>query len=171
MKNHRFRGYTLIELSITMTVGSALLILSVGLIHQAMRYHSVTRDREAEHRTLDRLSSDFRRDTHLATHAKLRSSQELELFSNEQTVVRFRANEREITKENIQDGQLIHKESYELKRPIVGVFSVLSKPTMICLSIQSTNTSVGTKLAPQRQFTAALGRLVKHHTAEVTDDP
>ena len=45
MSRKRYAGYTLIELSITMTVGSTLMILSVGLIHQAMRYHSVTRDR------------------------------------------------------------------------------------------------------------------------------
>ena len=50
-------GFTLIELSITMTIGSFLLVLSVGLIHQVMRFNSVTQNRAFEHRVLDRLCS------------------------------------------------------------------------------------------------------------------
>lgn len=58
-------AHTLVELVVSMTVGSALMVLAVGLLHQSLSLASTARTRANQFRTLDRLAQDFRRDAHL----------------------------------------------------------------------------------------------------------
>ncbi|MEC8474486.1 MAG: hypothetical protein VXZ38_07550 [Planctomycetota bacterium] len=170
MSRTRYAGYTLIELSITMTVGSTLMILSVGLIHQAMRYHSVTRDRSLEHRLMDRFSGDFRPDIHRAKSAEVKSDGELELTYHDQTIIRFAAEEDFIERTLFLDGKVIRKETYQFRRAITCKFVIQSDLNQVGLTIQSGSTGQIMSSAPKREFKAVLGRLLQHQTARVNND-
>lgn len=163
-------GYTLIELSVSMTIGSALLILSVSLVHQVMRYQSVTRDREAEHRVFDRLGSEFRRDVHRATSANLVSPREIEFLYDDNTQVRFQANEKSIIKTKRDNDKVVQTESYEFNRSIVSEMSISGEPEQVSLSVGSQNSIIGNNLVPQRRITATLSRLIRLQQAEVIDE-
>ena len=47
------RGSSLIEMMVVMTVGSTLLVLALGWIHQSFRLASLIRDRERHHQRSD----------------------------------------------------------------------------------------------------------------------
>lgn len=170
MSRKHYAGYTLIELSITMTVGSTLMILSVGLIHQAMRYHSVTRDRSLEHRLLDRFSGEFRRDIHRAKSAEVKSDGGLELTYNDQTIIRFAAEEDFVERTQLSDGKVIRKETYQFRRAINCQFVIQSDLNQVGLTIQSDTTGQIMNSAPKREFKAVLGRLLQYQAAEVNND-
>ena len=171
MKNKMVRrGYTLIELSISMTVGSTLLILSAGLIHQAMRYHSVTRDRAHEHQMLDRLGGDLRHDVHRAIAARLTAADEVQLKYDGNRFIHYKINRHWVEKTHVQANRTTRMESYSFKRPIVGSFELLESPQLVSLTIQSPEEIQGTRKATPRRISASLSRLARHEIGEVSDE-
>ncbi len=82
-------AHTLVELVVSMTVGSALMVLAVGLLHQSLSLASTARTRANQFRTLDRLAQDFRRDAHLATSVVTPDAQRLELTTEDGGVIRY----------------------------------------------------------------------------------
>jgi prepilin-type N-terminal cleavage/methylation domain-containing protein len=65
MNAQRYRnGFTMVELMITMSAASALMVLAIGLVHRAMLLESRGQQRADTHRTATRLSNQFRRDIH-----------------------------------------------------------------------------------------------------------
>ncbi|MCH1497141.1 MAG: prepilin-type N-terminal cleavage/methylation domain-containing protein [Rubripirellula sp.] len=171
MKNKMVRqGYTLIELSISMTVGSTLLILSAGLIHQVMRYHSVTRDRAHEHQILDRLGGDLRHDIHRAIAAQLKAANEVELEYDGNRFIHYKVNRYSVEKTHAQANRTTRMESYTFKRPIVGSFELLESPQLVSLTIQSPEEIQGTRKATPRRISASLSRVARHEIGEVSDE-
>lgn len=164
------RGYTLIELSISMTVGSTLLILSAGLIHQVMRYHSVTRDRALEHQVLERLGGDLRRDIHLAMDAELKATDVVQLQYEGDHFIHWKIENHSIEKMHVEGNRKIRMESYTFKRPITGVFDLLESPPQVSLTIQSPDQIHGTKKGTPRRISASLSRLARHERGEVVDE-
>ena len=67
MRNHR--GYSLVELLVTMSVSTVLLGLATGVIHRTMRAESISQDRADLHRVALRLSTALRQDIHRASAA------------------------------------------------------------------------------------------------------
>ncbi len=163
-------GFTLIELSITMTIGSFLLVLSVGLIHQVMRFNSVTQNRAFEHRVLDRLCSDFRRDVHQATKVEILSKSEFKLFYPNEKVVRYTAPEDKIQRQIIQTDGVERTESYEFKRSISVECTHQTEPELLSLTIAPGDTASIRHRVPQRSFSATLGRTKRHEQARVSDE-
>lgn len=65
------RAFTLVELLVSMSVGSTLLVLAIGMVHRAMTLETTARGRAATHRTALRLADQFRRDIHHASAVSL----------------------------------------------------------------------------------------------------
>lgn len=164
------QGYTLVELSVAMSVGSTLLILSISLIHQVMRYQSVTRNREVEHRLFDRLAGEFRRDVHRAKSANLISPNEIIFIYGDKTRTRFQTEEKRILKTRLNDGKIVQTESFEFARLITGEIRMTGDPAQISLSIHSPGSVIGTDLVPHRRFTATLSRLIDLQSGGFLDD-
>lgn len=72
-------GFTLTELLITMTAGSILMILAVGMVHQSMHLTSATRREADEHRSVSRLASQFRQDVRMADQVLIESASSVRL--------------------------------------------------------------------------------------------
>jgi Tfp pilus assembly protein FimT len=67
----RNAGSTLIEIIVTMSVASTLMLLATAWIHQSFFLASKTRQRSRHHDSLVRLSRQFREDTHAAQSVKV----------------------------------------------------------------------------------------------------
>ncbi|MDC0295581.1 hypothetical protein OAL35_01870 [bacterium] len=167
MRKQKCRGYTLIELSITMSVGFSLLMLSVGLVHQVMRFHSISKQRAAEHQTFDRLSQDFRSSVHLAISANLKSATEITLTQADQTLIKYSTKQDAIRRQNIVDGKVKWQEIYQFARPILSTFATNQNPQQVSLTVSSAKESVGIQIRQSRQFNAVLGRRLDHEKGEV----
>ena len=76
IKNRR-QAYTLIELAITMTVSSVLMVVSVSWIYQSMKFASRMRVRQANHESLLRIAGQFRDDVHEGVSLKMVSETDL----------------------------------------------------------------------------------------------
>lgn len=95
-----FRGFTLVEMLVTMTVSSTLLVMAVGMIHQTMTLHSQGRLRGDRQRTALRLARQFRHDIQRCHQVALQqdgATMNLEIQQPQPVTVTY----------TIQDGQIV----------------------------------------------------------------
>lgn len=167
------RGYTLIELCVTMSVGSGLMVLAVGLVHQSLTLASTARSRADQHRTFDRLTNDFRSDVHLATGADANDPQRLELRRDGGAIVRYEsvggdANRTRIRREQRVDGTVVRQEFYQFESSLVVAFEALEQPARLSVELSAESIPIGQSRIPSRQITAVLGRRLAHQRGEVS---
>ena len=85
----RSSAFTLIEMMLTMTMGSALMILSIGLVHQALSLSKLGKVRGDHDLTVNRLARQFRSDIHSAASLKAASTESLELSMADGTSITY----------------------------------------------------------------------------------
>lgn len=71
------RGSLLIEMITSMTSGSVILLLAIGLIHQSMHWSTRTQARTDQYRTLEHIARQWRRDAHSSSSITLVSDDEI----------------------------------------------------------------------------------------------
>lgn len=81
------RGFTLLELLVSISVGAVLMVVTVGWIHQSLKFSSLMKQRQRQHANLTRLAWQLRDD--------VRDSQSLSMAGENQLVLT--ANRMEIT--------------------------------------------------------------------------
>jgi type II secretory pathway component PulJ len=60
------KGSTLVELVLSMSAGSTVMLLAICLVHQTMTMTQISKHRSDHDRTLDQFAQCFRRDVHLS---------------------------------------------------------------------------------------------------------
>ena len=161
------RGYTLIELCVSMSVGSALMVLAIGLVHQTLSLSSVAKAHGDQHRALDRLAQDFRHDVHLAVAANLNEPAAVELEREDGAIIRYQADSLQIRREQRNDGTVQSREEYRFARPVAIQFEILKQPDRVTVNLRSDTDASQPQTAPARTLSAALGRRLAHQRAEV----
>ena len=86
----RRNGISLIETMIAVSASSLLLLLSIGLLHQAMRLSSKAKSRTDFHQSNMRLAAHFRGDVHQATNMVIAEDGSLILTLNASTSITYR---------------------------------------------------------------------------------
>ena len=79
----RRNGSTLVELVLSMSAGSAIMLLAISLVHQTMTLTEKSRHRSDNNRTLDQLAHHFRRDVHLAAEINVDANDTLSIKSTD----------------------------------------------------------------------------------------
>lgn len=161
------RGYTLIELCVSMSVGSSLMVLAVGLLHQTLSLSSVAKSHADQHRAMERLAQDFRHDVHLAVAANVDEPTAIDLEREDGSIIRYRADSLRIRREQQSDGKIQRREEYQFARPVAVQFEILAQPDRVAVNIRSATDAIGPQTAPARTLGAALGRRLAHQRAEV----
>ena len=92
------------------------------------------------------------------------------LTYNDQTIIRFAAEEDFVERTLLSDGKVIRKETYQFRRAINCQFVIQSDLNQVGLTIQSDTTGQIMNSAPKREFKAVLGRLLQYQAAEVNND-
>lgn len=167
------KAYTLIELCITMSIGSALMLLAIGLLHQSLSFASMARSQADFHRTLNRLARDFRNDVHLASSLDRENPQRIALTLNNGDVVQYEAehikpNDVRIRRQRFQNEAAIDLEEYRIGSPVVIEFLALDQPRQATVELKAHSDSIAADRIPPRQITAVLGRRIAHERAEVS---
>ena len=83
-------GITLVETIIAVSTSSMLLLLAIGVLHQAMRLSSKAKSRTEFHQSNMRLSAQFREDVHRATNTQLGADGSLTLMFTESETITYR---------------------------------------------------------------------------------
>ena len=159
------RGHTLVELIVTMSVGSTLLLLATGVVHRTMRFESVSRERGDVHRTAGRLSHDFRRDAHQAESLQLSDEADqpstMRLTLPDQDAVTYTVDKGMVLREQrLADGQ-VRREPYYLPPGYRATFARLFRPRRAVLTVEHDHGLVGEAPRTLVHVEAEVGRLLR----------
>ncbi len=92
-------GSTLVELVLSMSAGSAIMLLAISLVHQTMTLTKKSRHRSDNNRTLDQLAHHFRRDVHLAAEINVDANDTLSIKSTDGSQVTYQARNQTVVRE------------------------------------------------------------------------
>jgi hypothetical protein len=166
MRNRR--AHTLIELCVTMSVGSALMVTTVGLLHQSLSLASMARGRADAQRTVDRLANDFRHDVHLAAGITGSDAKQIELTRDDGAVIRYRADARRIQRLERSGDALVRQASYSFDQAIAIRFETIDAPRRAAIVLEPATLSDGPRRTPLHRITAVVGRRLAHQQGEVS---
>ena len=134
-------GISLIETMIAVSASSLLLLLSIGVLHQAMRLSSKAKSRTDFHQSNMRLASQFREDVHHATDMAIREDGSLFLTLNASTSITYRMESdarsvviREVKRSNDANYQ---QETFRLLDTAKCEFKIKDNPDRVTLELNS----------------------------------
>lgn len=160
-------GHTLIELCVTMSIGSSLMVVAIGLVHQSLTLASAARGRAAAHRVIDRLAHDMRRDVHVSNEAEAISPQQIDVSWEDGSVVQYRIVDHRVQRVQLDNGTPVRRNAYELGESVVATFRLLNQPPRVVLSLQPAAAVEGPQPSTAREISAVIGRRLAHQRAEV----
>ena len=109
---NRRRGFTLIQLLLTMSVAVVIMMVNVGWIHQTMKFASRMDQRQQTHQTLTRLAWDLRDDVHHSSSLSMDGEDRLVLELNDGTVVTYSISGTSLDLERNRDDETIQREAF-----------------------------------------------------------
>ena len=124
----RRHGSTLVELVLSMSAGSAVMLLAISLVHQAMALNEGSRHRSDHNRVLDQLAQRFRGDVHSAMDIDVDADNAMSIKSLDGSVVTYVAKNHSIVRERKKAVGGNEQERFVLADASAGVFQKLSSP-------------------------------------------
>jgi type II secretory pathway pseudopilin PulG len=164
----RRSAYTLVELTVVMSMGSTLLFVAVGLLHQAMTLASASQAQARQHRELDRLARQFRLDVHRAAECSVVPPLQLGLVMPDQSQVRYEVRDNRILRRQSIAGQSDSGDSFLLASGATANFELRGEPERAGLTVLARPHPAVDATRVDRQVVAVVGRLLAHETAAVT---
>jgi prepilin-type N-terminal cleavage/methylation domain-containing protein len=154
-------AYSLVELMVTMSIGSSLMLLAVGLVHQSFTLSSTAKSRIDHQRATDRLSHDFRQDVHRASEAIIDQPEQVELVRSDGVRIRYVADGSRVQREETLNGEVQRREAYRLSESLLATFQTVNQPRRLILQLSPTASNLPVT-TPARQVAAVLGRTLTH---------
>lgn len=137
----RRNGSTLVELVLSMSAGSAVMLLAISLVHQTMTLTEQSRHRSDNNRTLDQLAQHFRRDVHLAAEINVISSDTLTMKNSDGSQVTYKAQNQIVVRERKHASLENENERFVLADASSATFRWIPNPERASL-IVSTDTGL-----------------------------
>jgi len=163
MKNRR--AFTLIEMSVCISLGSILLTLAIGLVHRSMHNESSNRRTANVERTATRLSDQFRRDVHQAKNASLDGLDTKELVLVLELMgepnVTYRLEEHTIIREKQLDNRQTQREQFDFPDDHELEVGELNDPPRIVLTFRQDTGLAGISPSWKLHVEAVVGRFNK----------
>lgn len=136
-------GFTLTELLITLSAGSAITVLAVGMLHRSMQLTMMARRGAAEHHTIARLATQFRADVRRARQVQLDSDQQLQIWQPPYGNVRYQAENpnciRTIVMSADNEGGTVGHEDFQLQPGGRIRFELLEQPQRVVMIVSRGN--------------------------------
>jgi len=168
-RGNKQRGFTLVELMVTVSTASVLLMLATGVVHSTMRFESTSRQRAEVHRAAVRLSHDFRHDIHRANGFRIsdRADQPptIRLTLPEGSEVTYEVINQRVLREQRLDAQQVARETYDFPANYRVMFSQ-SEPRMAELTVEHHLQLVGVDPQTVVHVQAEVGRLLRLEKVE-----
>ena len=137
----RRNGISLIETMIAVSASSLLLLLSIGVVHQAMRLSSKAKSRTDFHKSNMRLASQFREDVHQATNIATAEDGSLILTSSASNSITYRMESglRQVVIREVKDSSdaNLQQEVFRMLDSAKCEFKILENPDGVTLKLNS----------------------------------
>ena len=133
----RRNGSTLVELVLSMSAGSAIMLLAISLVHQTMTLTEKSRHRSDNNRTLDQLAHHFRRDVHLAAEIDVVANDTLSIKSTDGSQVTYKTQNQIVVRERKYASQEKENERFVLADASSASFQSIPNPERASLIVSS----------------------------------
>jgi prepilin-type N-terminal cleavage/methylation domain-containing protein len=180
---NRHRAFTLVELLVTVCIGSSVMLASVTLVHRSFTLHRQASEELQHQLRVNRWTAQMRRDGCTSTAANLVSSQQLELTTADGQIITYSFREGHLWRERAvrEDEESVsspnvtsHVERLRLDAAATATFSVRFSPERIVLQIakqldprigrpSAESASPGAVARIERQVVAVLGSWLPNH--------
>ena len=165
----RRHGSTLVELVLSMSAGSAVMLLAISLVHQSMTLNESSRHRSDHNRVLDQLAQRFRGDVHSAMDIDVDADSALTIKSLDGSVVTYVAKNHSIVRERKNAVGGNEQERFVFADACAAIFQKLSNPMRASLVVSY---ETGLKGIPPRidlsiRTTVGRWRNLEHMDGEV----
>ena len=164
----RPNAFSLTELVIVMSAGSAVMMLAVGLIHQAMSLASTANQRGDHQRTLDRVAQQFRQDVHLADQCDAPAAGQIQLTMSDGSTVSYRVSDAGVTRQQTKEDDALRHEDFEFPEGVSIVLETQDEPARGVMTIATHSISPRVAERVDRHVVAVVGRMTAHANAEVS---
>lgn len=154
-------GFTLIEVMVSISVSSVLMVLSMGIVHRVLNLESNSRDQARVSRSLQRLSHDFRNDVHQAVDARQDQESLLILSLADESQITYRVLNEYVLREQVLDESTTQREYYNLPVDAAVSFTELDSPSRLEISVSRDLKLVGIAPRPLLHIVVEAGRLVR----------
>ncbi len=163
-------AFTLVELLITMTTGSSIMLLAIGLVHQAMSINSASRAHGDQDRSSNRLATEFRRDVHAAEKCTIASDQQIALTMPGGGEVTYDADANRVTRSESLGRKPQRRASFELFQEAIVSFGISDSPRRGMLTIRRPLPKQfgADQTRVVRQVAAVVGRRLWHQQTEAS---
>lgn len=163
-------GSTLIELVLSMSAGSAVMLLAISLVHQTMMLTEWSRHRSDNNRTLDQLAQNFRRDVHLATELKVDGKGTLTVISANGSQISYVVQNHSVVRQRKQTAEENEQERYQLAEDASASIQGIQEPDRATLTIWGEAGLQGISPRVDLHVEAMLGRWqVLEHNGKVSE--
>ena len=163
---NRRSGFTMVEIMVTMTIGSALMVLGVGLVHQTLTLSTASRVRSDHLRSLNRLARQFRADIHRASSCTIESPDQMLLEMPDSRTVTFTADSNIIVRLQPTGDGRTRRAHYRLSPDAAIKFETVDDPDRARLTV-TRSTRFTTHESIDRRTEAVIGHLATLEQAEV----
>ncbi len=132
----RRRAFTLVEMLMTMTMGSSLMLLAIGLVHQSMSMSKLSKTRGEHDRSLARLAQQFRSDVHLASALVSVSSDAVSLKLADESTVTYERAAANVTRATSGPNAEVARELFSFDERCVATFAAEANQSRVRLQIE-----------------------------------
>lgn len=133
---HR-KGSTLVELVLSMSAGSAVMLLAISLVHQTICLTEKSRHRADNHRTIDQLAENFRLDVHMSSEMEVTSDETMLVKNRDGSVVTYLSQNHSVVRQRRHASLGDENERFVLSVGSTASFQRISNPERISLTISS----------------------------------
>lgn len=140
-------AFTLVELLTTLTLGSSIMLLAIGLVHQSMSMSKLAKVRWEHDQASARLAQLFRSDAHMAAELISLSPDSVSLKLIDGSVVNYKSQDSNVTWEKTSPNSEKSREKFSFEANCRAAFQRVESPDRIVLQLE--RQSENTELAPR----------------------
>ena len=162
------KGFTLVEMLVVISVGSTLMMLAIGLVHQSMTLSKAVQSNSARLHATNRFIDQFREDVHTSNNVVCQDSKSLNIefvdaSSSRTKQIRYTSSNNKILREEVLFDDKIRREELVLSEQGFGHFEIDSDERIARLTIEKKSDQKDSEMkdAPprlDRKVEAAIGR-------------
>lgn len=157
IQSRRKDGYTLIEVTVGLTVTASTVLLAVQLIHRSFSFSSTITQHQNQMRSFGHFSGLFRHDVQHASKSVLRLENRVELdLANDKRALYEIANSH-VWRRVFREDQIQQQDGLSIPDDLEAVFIVGTEPDRLTLRLQSQAPVALPEPVMQSQTTAVVG--------------
>ncbi len=115
-------AFSLVEVLVTLSIGSTVLALSVGTVHQALQVAETAQHHGQQSLHSNRFFEQFRNDVHLGIAIQLQTNQSLTIELNDNTEIIYVVEKKHVTREQKVSDNKISRDAIALAENAYGIF-------------------------------------------------